>query len=109
VATPSSNCTSSKVIPARTWRAISRSDTRRHTQTIMAGAAVWLAGDRGLDYKYESLAFAITIDALERRRTPSAPTSARRALGWAPKKKGPEAPLGVNDRSHSTSPICDCK
>jgi hypothetical protein len=36
VATPSSNCTSSKVIPARTWRAISRSDTRRHTQTIMA-------------------------------------------------------------------------
>lgn len=36
VATPSSNCTSSKVMPARTWRAISRSDTRRHTQTIMA-------------------------------------------------------------------------
>ena len=37
VATPSSNWMSSKLIPPRTWRAISRSETRRQTQTIMAG------------------------------------------------------------------------
>ena len=36
VATPSSNWISSKPMPARAWRAISRSETRRQTQTIMA-------------------------------------------------------------------------
>jgi hypothetical protein len=36
VATPNSNWMSSKLIPARAWRAISRSETRRQTQTIMA-------------------------------------------------------------------------
>ena len=41
VATPSSNWMSSKLMPARAWRAISRSETRRQTQTIMA---VGLAG-----------------------------------------------------------------
>jgi hypothetical protein len=63
VATPSSNCTSSKVMPARTWRAISRSDTRRHTQTIMAVRRQLAGCLRRPDYKYEFLAFAITIAA----------------------------------------------
>ncbi len=36
VATPSSHWISSKPIPALAWRAISRSETRRQTQTIMA-------------------------------------------------------------------------
>jgi hypothetical protein len=36
VATPSSNWMSSKSMPAWAWRAISRSETRRQTQTIMA-------------------------------------------------------------------------
>jgi len=40
VATPSSNWMSSKSIPARAWLAISRSDTRRQTQTIMAELAL---------------------------------------------------------------------
>ena len=35
VATPSSNWISSKLMPARAWRAISRSDIRRQTQTII--------------------------------------------------------------------------
>jgi len=38
VATPSSSWISLKHMPARTWRAISRSDTRWHTQTIMAAS-----------------------------------------------------------------------
>ena len=37
VATPSSNWMSSKPIPARAWRAISRSEIRRQTQMIMVG------------------------------------------------------------------------
>ena len=36
VATPSSNWISAKLMPARAWRAISRSEIRRQTQTIMA-------------------------------------------------------------------------
>ncbi len=40
VATPSSNWISSKPMPARAWRAISRSETRRQTQTIMAVVSV---------------------------------------------------------------------
>ena len=40
VATPNSNCISSKPMPARAWRAISRSETRRQTQTIMAVGSV---------------------------------------------------------------------
>lgn len=40
VATPSSNWISSKLMPARAWRAISRSEIRRHTQTIMEQAAL---------------------------------------------------------------------
>ena len=44
VATPSSNWMSSKLIPARAWRAISRSETRWQTQTIMVEQALagWL-------------------------------------------------------------------
>ncbi len=43
VATPSSNWISSKLMPACAWRAISRSDTRWHTQTIMAANSCgWL-------------------------------------------------------------------
>lgn len=40
VPTPSSNWISSKPMPARAWRAISRSETRRQTQTIMAVVSV---------------------------------------------------------------------
>src|SRR3989344_2138096 len=40
VATPSSNWISSKLMPARAWRAISRSEIRRQTQTIMAAGSV---------------------------------------------------------------------
>ena len=60
VATPSSNWISSKPMPARAWRAISRSEIRRQTQTIMVWA--WLAVVEVLgNYKYESLAFAIPV------------------------------------------------
>lgn len=47
VATPSSNWMSSKLIPARAWRAISRSETRWQTQTIMV-SRLWLAVDEVL-------------------------------------------------------------
>lgn len=40
VATPSSNWMSSKLIPARAWRAISRSEIPLQTQTIMVGQAL---------------------------------------------------------------------
>jgi len=40
VATPNSNWMSSKLMPARAWRAISRSETRWQTQTIMVEQAL---------------------------------------------------------------------
>jgi len=43
VATPSSNWISSKLMPARAWQAISRSEIRWHTQTIMRVGRPWLA------------------------------------------------------------------
>ena len=60
VATPSSSWMSSNPKPARAWRAISRSETRWQTQTIMAVGTL-LAIKRCSNYKYESIAFAITI------------------------------------------------
>ena len=48
-------------MPARAWRAISRSEIRRQTQTIMMASRQcgWLLKKKCLNYKYESLAFAI--------------------------------------------------
>jgi len=48
VATPSSHWISSKPIPARAWRAISRSEIRRQTQTIMATIGRAVGGEAGL-------------------------------------------------------------
>ena len=59
VATPSSNWMSSKPMPARAWRAISRSETRRQTQTIMDGLGWLIERFQQRKYKYESVAFAI--------------------------------------------------
>ena len=60
VATPSSNWISSKLMPARAWRAMSRSETRRQTQMIMA---VRVAGCemKWSKYKCESFAFAMVF------------------------------------------------
>jgi hypothetical protein len=59
VATPSSSWMSSKPIPALTWRAMSRSEIRWQTQTIMVGLLVVGCWSMWLQYKYESLAFAM--------------------------------------------------
>src|SRR6266568_1731679 len=59
VATPSSNWMSSKSMPAWAWRAISRSETRRQTQTIMVERVGPVKGWNWPNYKYESLVFVI--------------------------------------------------
>ncbi len=59
VATPNSHWISSKPMPARAWRAISRSEIRRQTQTIMAGGGRAVGWRIRHYYKCESVALTI--------------------------------------------------
>lgn len=80
VATPSSNWISSKLIPARAWRAISRSETRWQTQTIMVQAVGLAMDDHGIINANSSHLQSFSLQQCKR---PSPSTDGRKKTGMS--------------------------